>query len=776
MEEAIVVITTNSNKKNILRSLTDNKLLYNLKFYTFKEILKKIFFDYDNRTLEYVMKKFKVSLSVARVYLDNLYFLKDVNDDKVRFLLTLKKELEDNDLLYICKGFKDYLKAKKIVVYGFEELTLEQKNILKEIDGSVEIKTASNNDYKPLVFEAKTKKEEAQFVVKEVSKLIHNGIRLNNIKLIVNKDYNNIVKRYFKIYEIPITLDDSSSFYSTSLAKDFLNNYEDLSLEENVELLKNKYDNVNDLITIINKSVLVDDKRVRKEFIIDDLKRAKIKNDIYDEVVEVVNIEDDFKEEDYVFWLGFNINDYPKVKRDDDFLSDKVKEKLELDTSVNINKIDKKKIISIIKNIKNLIITYKLSDGKSSFYPSVLIKEIGLDVGKAVIDNSICYSKLDASLEYAKDLDELYKFNVVSDTFAMYKNNLNICYREFNNEFSGINEEKYKERLNNNLVMHYTNMEMYNECAFKYYLSKVLKIDMYEDNFKAIMGTITHHVLELGLVKDVDIKREIISFVKEKEYELNSREYFYLDKLSEELEVILTILKEQEKNSKLNKYLFENELYVYKDRENIKITFKGLIDKVMYQEVDDKEVLAVVDYKTGNTFITVDNIKYGLNMQLPIYLYLLKKSERFKEAIIAGFYIQKVIDSVPLKLDDKSILDIRKENLKLNGYTNKDSNIIELIDCNYSDSEIIKGLSYKANGEFKATAKVLSNKEMESLVDIVDEKIDECVTNILEANFKINPKVIKGKNIACTYCKFKDICFFTKKDEVVLQDNEGVVE
>lgn len=776
MEEAIVVITTNSNKKSILRSLTENKLLYNLKFYTFKEVLKKVFFDYDNRTLEYVMKKFKVSLSVAKIYLDNLYFLKDVNDDKVSFLIDLKKELEDNNLLYRCKGFKDYLKSKKIVVYGFEELTLEQKNILNEIDGSVEIKTASSGNYKPLVFETKTKKEEVQFVVKEISKLIHNGTRLNNIKLVINKDYNNIVKRYFKIYEIPISLDDSSCFYSTSLAKDFLNNYEDLSLEENVELLKSKYDNVNDLITIINKSVLVDDKKVRKEFIIDDLKNARIKNDIYDVSVGVANIEDDFREEDYVFLLGFNINDYPKVKRDDDFLSNKVKEKLGIDTSININKIAKKKIISRINNIKNLIITYKLSDEKASFYPSVLIKEMSLDVNKVLIDNSISYSKLDASLEYAKEMDDLYKFNVVNENLAMYKNSLNISYREFNNEFKGINEEKYKERLNNSLIMHYTNMEMYNECAFKYYLSKVLKIDIYEDNFKAIMGTITHHILELGLIKDIDIKREIISFIKEKEYELNSKEYFYLEKLSGELEEILAVLKEQEKNSKLNKYLFETELYVYNDRDDIKVTFKGLIDKVMYQEVDDKEVLAVVDYKTGNTFITVDNIKYGLNMQLPIYLYLLKKSDRFKEAIIAGFYIQKVIDSVPLKLENKSILDIRRENLKLNGYTNKDSNIIELIDCNYLDSEIIKGLSYKVNGELKATAKVLSNKEMESLVDIVDEKIEECITNILEANFKINPKVIKGKNIACTYCKFKDICFFTKKDEVVLQEDEGVVE
>ena len=51
--ESIVVITSNSNKKRILKKLSENKLLYNLKFYSFLDLKKKLFFDYDNRTLEY---------------------------------------------------------------------------------------------------------------------------------------------------------------------------------------------------------------------------------------------------------------------------------------------------------------------------------------------------------------------------------------------------------------------------------------------------------------------------------------------------------------------------------------------------------------------------------------------------------------------------------------------------------------------------------------------------------------------------------------------------
>ena len=65
---------------------------------------------------------------------------------------------------------------------------------------------------------------------------------------------------------------------------------------------------------------------------------------------------------------------------------------------------------------------------------------------------------------------------------------------------------------------------------------------------------------------------------------------------------------------------------------------------------------------------------------------------------------------------------------------------------------------------------------MDEIYHKVDEQIDKVINNIEDSNFDINPKNYNGKNISCTYCKFKDICYKSIKDEVIIEteDNDGV--
>ena len=763
--ENIIIICSDSNKKAILRKLSEAHRLLRIKFFNFDELKRKLIFDYDNKTLEYIMINYQVPLELAKIYIKNMYYLKDLDEEKVQFLNKLKRELEENKLLKITSNFITYIKKQKVIVYGSSFLSLEEQKILEGIPYELKYEHKS---FIPRVLEAKNISEEVEYVVNEISELLYQNINIDNIKIIAGNEYSKTLKYYFSLYKIPLAIESENSFYSTLIAKEFLNSYDELSIKDNIEKLKEKYQDIGDLITIINRSVLVRDKKTRKSFIIDDLKKAKIKSIRYEKSIEVCDLYDCFNDNDYVFLLGFNINSIPKIIKDDDYLKDEIKAKLQIDTSVEKNILANNKIIESIKNINHLTITYKLYGENGPNYPSFLLDLLDINIEKIKLDYHVIYSKLNSELKYAKDLDDLYKFNTVNDSLILLHNNLDIPYKKYNNTFKGINKLKLQEQLKEGLSLSYTSLEMFYECSFHYYLSNILGLNIYSNSFKSIVGSITHHILELGITKEISIETEIIKFVKDNDYELTSKELFYLELLAKELEFVLKYLKEKENESKLKEYLFENELYVYKDYNDINITFKGFIDKVMYTTYNGKEVLAVVDYKTGNKSISLDTLEYGLNLQLPIYLYLLKKSERFKDSIIAGFYLEKVLSGVMPINHKKSIEEVKKENLRLQGFSNSDEKILELLDENYLDSKMIKGLRFKKDGSLYSGAKVLSQEEMEDLISVVDNKIEEGLASIMNGEFVINPKVVKGKNVSCTYCKFKDICYHTKNDEVIL--------
>lgn len=764
-----VIVTNEYNKINILEQLTKEKKFNNNKFFSFKELKKKLFFDYDNRAIFFIMKNYNVNIDIAKIYLENMYFLKNIDDKKVRFLMDVKKILDENKLLIYNEEFKKYINNQEVIIYGVDELLNQDKLILNGINYKVINKENKNNEVN--IYEAKDINEEVEFVVTNICKLINEGKNVNNIKIIASKEYNKYLEFYFELFNIPINIESENSFYSSNIASKFLKLYDNLSIEEAIVKLTNEK-NINDLINIVNKSVLVEDKTLRKEFIIEDLKQYKMKNESYKDAVTLHLLDEEFSDEDYVFLLGFNIGNYPKIYKDEDFFSDNVKSNLGLDTSVERNRIEKKKCVNAIKNIHNLIITYNLYNGEKVSYPSVLIEENNYNVLKVQIDRSISYSRLYSSICYAKDLDNLYKYNDEGKYLSMYQNNLNISYREFNNKYTKIDKNLLKERLASGFTLSYTSLESFNECGFKYYLSKVMNLDLYLETFKTIIGKIVHHILEIGLESNIDIELEISKFIKDLDFPFGARESFYIHKLSKELDFLLKYLKEQENFSSLKTYMFEKELCVYKEYDGINVIFKGFIDKVMSTKYNDKEVIAVVDYKTGDKNIKLDTLNYGLNIQLPIYLYLLKKTDEFKDSIIAGFYIERVLNNVFNIDKNKSLEDLKKENLRLQGYTNSNETIISLLDQNYLDGKMVKGLKFKKDGSFYASSKVLSNEDMEKLIITVDEIIDEAIRKIIEGEFFINPKVVNGKNVSCEFCKFKDICFKTKEDEVILGGEE----
>ena len=84
------IIICNSNyKMQLLKSI---KKLINIKFISMNEFIKSYYFDYDEKTILYVIKKYNVKYEIALEYLNNLIYVEDkrYNIEKLDFLVNLK--------------------------------------------------------------------------------------------------------------------------------------------------------------------------------------------------------------------------------------------------------------------------------------------------------------------------------------------------------------------------------------------------------------------------------------------------------------------------------------------------------------------------------------------------------------------------------------------------------------------------------------------------------------------------------------------------------------
>ena len=267
-------------------------------------------------------------------------------------------------------------------------------------------------------------------------------------------------------------------------------------------------------------------------------------------------------------------------------------------------------------------------------------------------------------------------------------------------------------------------------CPFKFYIENILKINKRENTFPILIGNLFHHILQNLYNEDFNLDTLFTNYLK--------------DIIKQDIEVI----KMQDNNTKFKTKQTEKRITLQKTN-NIKFT--GIVDKI--SQLDN--YIIITDYKTGTPNTTLDNIEDGLNMQLPVYIYLIKKGLD-KEKQIVGFYLQKLIN--------KSFTEEENiNNLKLNGYTINNEEIIQKIDNTYEDSKLIKGMK-KTKTNFYSYTKLITEQEIKKIEEITEKNINKVIKAVEEADFKINPKRLNNELISCKYCKYKDLCFYKEED------------
>ena len=757
-----ILIIKDKSKKSILKKINEHNKLINVKIITLSELKKKYFFDYTKETIYYVSKKYNVVPDVAKIYIENLYYInKDSKYEKVLKLQEIKQDLEKNRLLKSNKLFKEFLKNKDIVLYNLKYVDKFYLNIfeeLKENNNVISIDEESESKIKTL-YCAKNMEEEVTFIASYICKLINEGININNIKLAnVKEGYHYTINKVFKMFNIPVELPSNTTIDGTALVKIFKDNYNS-NIEETLNIVKENIKNEKDeeiykqIVNIVNEYTFIDDFNKVKEFILNDISKIKIKKNKLKNAVRIIDIENDLLTDDYVIIMNFNEGVIPTNHKNEDYLNDEIKESLNQSTSSDLNLKDTENLKEKIKLTKNLILTYRNHDEKGEIFVSGAYQEDLIK--KEEINIEYKYSNEYNKIKLVSLKDEFNKFGTITDDLILLNTKYKEEYLSYNNKFKNIKSEKLREFINEKLTLSYTSVNEYYQCAFRYYLSYILRVNKYEDTFEITIGNIFHKILSECFDDEYDFEENFKKCVNESKYEFTISDRFFLTKVKQDLQLLIETIKNQMNYTQLTKSMYEKEIII-NINERLGIRFKGIIDKILYEEFDGYTVACIIDYKTGNPNLNIKNVEYGLDMQLPVYVYLLKNFNELKNVRVGGFYLQKVLHS-------ETNQEEKVKAMRLQGYSNNDLNILEKVDSSYNDSKMIRSMKTTSNG-FYQHAKVISDEEIDELSQKVETKIKEASEKVIEASFDINPKELNGKNIGCTYCKYKDICYMTYKD------------
>lgn len=753
-----LIVCPNATKIKILNEQMQDDKLYNIKFMTKEEFKNNYFYSYDDETLYYLLKKYNYNLDVAKIYLKNLYVIdenKDYKNPKLVFLKNLKIELLKENLLKQNKSFKEFIKNKNIIVLNYYDLDKYEEVALHT--NLVFPKTNLTTK----VVECKSLEEEVNYVCLKILSLLGTGVDINKISLTnVSNDYYYTLNKLFKYYKIPLNIDFKDSIYTTKIVKDYLETKE-LDLEDKNKLIINQK-----LVSILSSlSTLEDNTKEYYTLLIDKLKHTYIPVKKKNNAVNIKDLySDTFTNDEHVFVLGFNQDILPKMEKDIAYINDALKSEVPLYTTSYLNKRNKEALTYILGNIDNLYLSYKLSSPFSNFYKSSLITDLKLEIISPSLDKfnaSNLYNRL--RLAEKLDLYHLYgeKEYGLESLYSHYK----IPYNSYSNKYTKINTDTYLTNLPYPLKLSYTSLNTYNECSFKYYIKYVLKLDKYEDTFAAFIGSLYHNILSLYEKTNFNFEEEYAKYLEKRS--LSLKEKLLLLRIKEDLLKLISVLKSQKLLTGFDNALYEKKIEVPLDKK-VSVIFTGTIDKIMYYQKIEDTYFSIIDYKTGSIDTNIEPMKYGLHMQLPVYLYLIHFSKVFTNPIFTGIYYQNILFSYPTWTSKKSKEEIYKENLYLQGYSTTDTSILARFDSTYEKSEYIKSLSYDSEKGFGTYAKTIDNNTLYNLITYTKNHISQKTDSILSSDFSINPKVYAGKNIACEFCGYQDLCYMKDQDQVYL--------
>lgn len=662
------LVINGSLKFTILKIKSDyelkHKTLLKFKIITIDELIDLLSFSVDNEAYLNNLEKHERPLSLTKeMFMFSKYNLNNKNNVLNDFIAENANFITRNEFfLKRLNNISFYILGNEILLKPFiDHYSLNVQMINYQEDNQAKILKFLN------------KEEEVFYLFEEIAKLLDNKININNIYISnVSSSYYNFINKLSDFYQIPVNLNIRHSLINIPYIKELLNNdYEEIikiltDVSYRNELFKdsrnkdkNEFDlNINKLINLFNKYYYEDYKEdVVLKIIKEDVSKLKVSDYAVINAVKVISLEEiiGLDKDDIVFVLNASYEFFPKIKKDNDYLSDDDKRIINYPTSseINISNNAHLKDLLTLNNIRH--ISYSLKDNYLEYAPADIVNE--LTNTKHLQTTKMSLKNLNKA--YAKDYYKSYFSKKKADNLLT----------SFTGEFK-ITSSQRKELIEylklKDLKISPSHVTNYYKIPFIYYLEQVIGLTTFKENINIVLGNFFHSLIEVVLVlffeekiyldkkaertfsRDADLHRKIFKYIVDNYESVNNFDYekyfddfyhiYFEKKIKEVKDYDLNNLSEE------NKMWIKTLFYTKKHQQILINALKLIID--LEHDIPSKELLI-------EDTISLDNLR-GKADVVKIYDDNKYSIIDFKLGNRAAFHNEKIRDLVNDLLEEEN--------------------------------------------------------------------------------------------------------------------------
>lgn len=355
-----------------------------------------------------------------------------------------------------------------------------------------------------------------------------------------------------------------------------------------------------------------------------------------------------------------------------------------------------------------------------------------------------------------------------------------------------LSPEAVQSLYGRSIAMSASRIDRVKSCHFGYFMEYGLRArERKKAGFEAPeVGTFLHYLLEnvnrevkeqggYGQVDDEALRHMVKRYVERyaatqiQEYQNKSARFRYLfSRLRETAYTTIISIAKEMRQSDFQPVEFElsfggrdGHLPAITVREGgASLSVSGKVDRVDGWLHDGKLYLRVVDYKTGKKSFDLTDIRYGLGIQMLLYLFTLEREGQayFGYPIVPCGVLYQPARSVILRQDrnisDEKLKAALESELRRTGLVLGEPEVLRAMEHSALETPCYLPISVKKDGTLSGD--IATAAQLGHLGRYVDRLLHQITGEIAHGNIDADPYARGPQDSACTYCAFASACYF----------------